>query len=101
MRQEPFAQWRDKLIYLINEGQIINGGNFCSVSSIFAGAIGAAPAAVYVESAAVLQLVVNRAHCNCGRYSLFIDPLLSPLSYLVPPYATAPALMYVGLLMLG
>ena len=26
---------------------------------------------------------------------------LSPLSYLVPPYATAPALMYVGLLMLG
>ena len=26
---------------------------------------------------------------------------LSPLSYLVPAYATAPALMYVGLLMLG
>ena len=26
---------------------------------------------------------------------------LSPLSYLVPGYATAPALMYVGLLMLG
>lgn len=26
---------------------------------------------------------------------------LSPLSYLVPAYATAPALMYVGLLMLS
>jgi len=26
---------------------------------------------------------------------------LSPISYLVPVYATAPALMYVGLLMMG
>ena len=71
---------------LDKDGQIINGGKALttdSLSSVFSGLVGAAPAAVTVG---VLFLLI-----------LF----LSPLSYLVPAYATAPALMYVGLLMLS
>ena len=66
---------------LDKDGQIINGGKALtadSVSSIISSFVGASPAAVYM-------LIL----------------FLSPLSYLVPGYATAPALMYVGLLMLS
>ncbi|MFN6887461.1 solute carrier family 23 protein, partial [Proteus mirabilis] len=69
-----------------------------SVSSIFAGAIGAAPAAVYVESAAGTAAGGKTGLTATVVGILFLLILfLSPLSYLVPPYATAPALMYVGL----
>ncbi len=90
---------------LDKRGQIINGGKALtsdSVSSIFAGAIGAAPAAVYVESAAGTAAGGKTGLTATVVGILFLLILfLSPLSYLVPPYATAPALMYVGLLMLG
>ena len=65
---------------LDKDNQIINGGKALtsdSVSSIFSGLVGAAPAAVYIESAAG-----TAAGGKTG-------------------YATAPALMYVGLLMLS
>ena len=91
---------------LINErGHIINGGKALtadSVSSMVAGAVGGAPAAVYIESAAG-----TAAGGKTGLTAALVGVLfllmifLSPLSYLVPAYATAPALMYVGLLMLG
>ena len=67
-----------------------------------AGAVGGAPAAVYIESAAG-----TAAGGKTGLTAALVGVLfllmifLSPLSYLVPAYATAPALMYVGLLMLG
>ncbi|WP_445497790.1 NCS2 family permease [Photorhabdus sp. SF281] len=86
-------------------GQIINGGKALtadSVSSIFAGVIGASPAAVYIESAAGTAAGGKTGLTATVVGILFLLILfLSPLSYLVPVYATAPALMYVGLLMLS
>jgi len=90
---------------LDKEGQIINGGKALttdSVSSIFAGLVGASPAAVYIESAAG-----TAAGGKTGLTAIVVGLLfllilfMSPLAYLVPAYATAPALMYVGLLMLS
>ncbi len=90
---------------LDKEGQIINGGRALttdSVSSMFAGLVGASPAAVYIESAAG-----TAAGGKTGLTAIVVGLLfllilfMSPLAYLVPAYATAPALMYVGLLMLS
>ncbi|HGJ5884740.1 NCS2 family permease [Arsenophonus sp.] len=90
---------------LDKNGQIIDGGKALtadSVSSIFAGVIGASPAAVYIESAAGTPAGGKTGLTAVVVGLLFLVILfLSPLSYLVPSYATAPALMYVGLLMLS
>ena len=88
-----------------DKGQIINGAKALtsdSVSSILAGVVGAAPAAVYIESAAG-----TAAGGKTGLTATVVGLLmlamlfLGPLALIVPPYATAPALMYVGLLMLS
>lgn len=90
---------------LDKDGQIINGGRALttdSISSLFAGLVGASPAAVYIESAAG-----TAAGGKTGLTAIVVGLLfllilfMSPLAYLVPAYATAPALMYVGLLMLS
>ncbi len=86
--------------------QIINGGKALttdSLSSVFSGLVGAAPAAgVYIESAAGTAAGGKTGLTAVTVGVLFLLILfLSPLSYLVPAYATAPALMYVGLLMLS
>ena len=86
---------------LDKDGQIIDGGKALttdSMSSVFSGLVGAAPAAVYIESAAGGKTGLTAI--TVGVLFLLIL-FLSPLSYLVPGYATAPALMYVGLLMLS
>lgn len=79
---------------LDKDGQIIDGGKALttdSMSSVFSGLVGAAPAAGGKTGLTAITVGV-----------LFLLILfLSPLSYLVPGYATAPALMYVGLLMLS
>lgn len=73
-----------------------------SVSSIVAGAVGGAPAAVYIESAAGTAAGGKTGLTATIVGLLFVMMMfLAPLSYLVPAYATAPALMYVGLLMLS
>ncbi len=90
---------------LDKDGQIINGGKALtadSVSSIFSGFVGGAPAAVYIESAAGTAAGGKTGLTATVVGGLFLLMLfLSPVSYLVPAYATAPALMYVGLLMLS
>ena len=98
---------------LDKDGQIIDGGKALttdSMSSVFSGLVGAAPAAVYIESAAgtaaggktAAGAAPTRPLTAITVGVLFLLILfLSPLSYLVPGYATAPALMYVGLLMLS
>lgn len=90
---------------LDKNGKIIDGGKALtadSVSSIFAGVIGASPAAVYIESAAGTAAGGKTGLTAVVAGLLFLLILfLSPLFYLVPSYATAPALMYVGLLMLS
>ena len=90
---------------LDKDGQIINGGKALttdSLSSVFSGLVGAAPAAVYIESAAGTAAGGKTGLTAVTVGVLFLLILfLSPLSYLVPAYATAPALMYVGLLMLS
>ncbi|QQS16270.1 MAG: NCS2 family permease [Neisseriales bacterium] len=87
------------------DGQIINGGKALtsdSISSIFAGLIGASPAAVYIESAAGTAAGGKTGLTAVVVGLLFLLMLFfSPLANLVPTYATAPALMYVGLLMLS
>lgn len=90
----------------VNEkGYIHNGGRALtsdSLSSIFAGLVGGAPAAAYIEST-----VGTAAGAKTGLTAVVVGLLFlgviffSPLAGLVPSYATAPALMYVGLLMLG
>ncbi|MCV5178565.1 guanine/hypoxanthine transporter GhxQ, partial [Escherichia coli] len=90
---------------LDKDNQIINGGKALtsdSVSSIFSGLVGAAPAAVYIESAAGTAAGGKTGLTATVVGALFLLILfLSALSFLIPGYATAPALMYVGLLMLS
>ncbi|OOF67700.1 permease [Rodentibacter caecimuris] len=90
---------------LDKDGQIINGGKALtsdSISSLFSGLFGTAPAAVYIESAAG-----TAAGGKTGITAIIVGLLFllmlffQPLAFLVPNYATAPALMYVGLLMLS
>ncbi|MCT8944939.1 NCS2 family permease [Shewanella putrefaciens] len=90
---------------LDKDDNIVGGGRALtsdSVSSMFAGVVGGAPAAVYIESAAG-----TAAGGKTGLTATIVGVLflfmvfLAPLSYLVPAHATAPALMYVGLLMLS
>ena len=90
---------------LDKDDNIVGGGKALtsdSVSSMVAGIVGGAPAAVYIESAAG-----TAAGGKTGLTATIVGGLfllmvfLAPLSYLVPAYATAPALMYVGLLMLS
>src|SRR5699024_3406706 len=72
-----------------------------SMSSVFSGLVGAAPAAVYIESAAGTAAGGKTGLTAITVGVLFLLILfLSPLSYLVPGYATAPAVMYVRLPML-
>jgi AGZA family xanthine/uracil permease-like MFS transporter len=95
----------DQAKLLDSDGQIINGDKAFladSVSSMLAGIVGAPPAAVYIESATGVMTGGRTGLTAVVVGLLFLLMLfLSPLSYLVPSYATAPALMYVGLLMLG
>lgn len=90
---------------LDKDGQIINGNKALtadSLSSIFAGFFGGAPAAAYIESAAGVAAGAKTGLAAAVVGVLFLVVIFfSPLANLVPSYATAPALMYVGLLMLG
>lgn len=90
---------------LDKDGQIINGGKALtsdSLSSIFSGLFGTAPAAVYIESAAGTAVGGKTGLTAIVVGVLFLLMLFfQPLAFLVPNYATAPALMYVGLLMLS
>lgn len=90
---------------LDKNGQIINGGKALtsdSVSSLFSGLFGTAPAAVYIESAAGTAAGGKTGISAIVVGVLFLLMLFfQPLASLVPSYATAPALMYVGLLMLS
>jgi AGZA family xanthine/uracil permease-like MFS transporter len=90
---------------LDKDGQIINGNRALtadSLSSIFAGFFGGAPAAAYIESAAGVAAGAKTGLAAAVVGALFLVVIFfSPLANLVPSYATAPALMYVGLLMLG
>lgn len=86
-------------------GQIVNGDKALtadSVSSIFSGVFGTAPAAVYIESAAGTAVGGKTGLTAVVVGTLFLLMVFfQPLAFLVPSYATAPALMYVGLLMLS
>ena len=91
---------------LVNQNGKIEKGNQAflsdSISSAFSGLLGSAPAAVYIESAAGTAAGGKTGLSACVVGVLFLLIMfLAPLSYLVPAYATAPALMYVGLLMLS
>ncbi|WP_249962922.1 NCS2 family permease [Histophilus somni] len=90
---------------LDKDGQIINGGKALtadSVSSLLSGALGTSPAAVYIESAAGTAAGGKTGMTAIVVGILFLLMLFfQPLASLVPNYATAPALMYVGLLMLS
>ncbi|HEF5874579.1 TPA: NCS2 family permease [Burkholderia cenocepacia] len=86
-------------------GRIINGGRALtadSISSIFSGFLGSAPAAAYIESSVGVAAGAKTGLAAAVVGLLFLVVMFfSPLAGLVPSYATAPALMYVGLLMLG
>ncbi|AWX16116.1 permease [Mergibacter septicus] len=90
---------------LDKEGRIVNARQALasdSVSSIFSGLFGTAPAAVYIESAAGTAVGGKTGLTAVIVGLLFLLTLFfEPLATLVPNYATAPALMYVGLLMLS
>lgn len=87
------------------QGQVIGGNKALtadSLSSVLSGLFGTAPAGVYIESAAGTAVGGKTGLTAIVVGVLFLAMLvLSPLAFLVPSYATAPALMYVGLLMLS
>jgi adenine/guanine/hypoxanthine permease len=86
-------------------GRIVNGGRALtadSVSSIFSACFGGAPAAAYIESTVGVAAGAKTGLAAATVGALFLVVMFfSPLAGLVPSYATAPALMYVGLLMLA
>jgi AGZA family xanthine/uracil permease-like MFS transporter len=90
---------------LDENGRIINGGRALtadSLSSIFSGFFGGAPAAAYIESSVGVAAGAKTGLAATVVGLLFLVVIFfSPLAALVPSYATAPALMYVGLLMLS
>ncbi|MGF6479757.1 AGZA family xanthine/uracil permease-like MFS transporter [Paraburkholderia sp. JPY419] len=90
---------------LDENGRIINGGRALtadSLSSIFSGLLGGAPAAAYIESTVGVAAGAKTGMAAAVVGLLFLVVMFfSPLAALVPSYATAPALMYVGLLMLS
>jgi AGZA family xanthine/uracil permease-like MFS transporter len=90
---------------LDENGRIINGGRALtadSLSSIFSGLLGGAPAAAYIESTVGVAAGAKTGMAAAVVGLLFLVVMFfSPLAALVPTYATAPALMYVGLLMLS
>jgi adenine/guanine/hypoxanthine permease len=90
---------------LDEKGRIINGGRALtadSLSSIFSGFFGGAPAAAYIESSVGVAAGAKTGLAAAVVGLLFLVVMFfSPLAGLVPSYATAPALMYVGLLMLA
>ncbi|MEE3689807.1 NCS2 family permease [Glaesserella parasuis] len=90
---------------LDKDGQIINGDKALtsdSLSSVLSGLFGTAPAAVYIESAAGTAVGGKTGLTAVVVGVLFLLMLFfQPLAFLVPGYATAPTLMYVGLLMLS
>ncbi len=61
------------------------------MSSVFSGLVGAAPAAVYIESAAGTAAGGKTGLTAITVGVLFLLICSSLLSYLVPGYATAPA----------
>ncbi|RIY31904.1 permease [Psittacicella melopsittaci] len=87
------------------DGQIINGNRALttdSLSTVFASLVGTAPAAVYIESASGTAAGGKSGLTAVVTGVLFLVILFfQPLAGMVPGYATAPALMYVGLLMLS
>ena len=90
---------------LDEQGRIHNGGRALtadSVSSIFSAVFGGAPAAAYIESTVGVAAGARTGLAAVTVGLLFLAVMFfSPLAALVPSYATAPALMYVGLLMLS
>lgn len=90
---------------LDKDGQIINGDKALtsdSLGSVLSGLFGTAPAAVYIESAAGTAVGGKTGLTSVVVGIGFLLMLFfQPLAFLVPGYATAPALMYVGLLMLS
>ncbi|WP_429347746.1 NCS2 family permease [Paraburkholderia sp. Clong3] len=90
---------------LDENGRIINGGRALSadsLSSVFSGLLGGAPAAAYIESTVGVAAGAKTGMAAAVVGLLFLVVMFfSPLAALVPSYATAPALMYVGLLMLS
>jgi AGZA family xanthine/uracil permease-like MFS transporter len=90
---------------LDENGRIVNGGRALtadSLSSIFSGFLGGAPAAAYIESSVGVAAGAKTGLAAAVVGLLFLVVMFfSPLAGLVPSYATAPALMYVGLLMLS
>ena len=86
-------------------GRIHNGGRALtadSVSSIFSACFGGAPAAAYIESTVGVAAGARTGLAAVVVGLMFLAVMFfSPLAGLVPSYATAPALMYVGLLMLS
>lgn len=86
-------------------GRIVNGARALtadSLSSIFSGFLGGAPAAAYIESSVGVAAGAKTGLAAAVVGLLFLVVMFfSPVAALVPAYATAPALMYVGLLMLS
>jgi len=86
-------------------GRIVNGGRALtadSLSSIFSGFFGGAPAAAYIESTVGVAAGAKTGLAAAVVGALFLAVMFfAPLAGLVPSYATAPALMYVGLMMLS
>ena len=73
-----------------------------STSSIFGSFFGCAPVTSYVESSAGIEIGGRTGLTTIVTgIAFFLSIFLSPLSEMVPPYATAGVLIYVAILMMS
>ena len=73
-----------------------------STSSVAGGLVGCAPVTSYVESAAGVAAGGKTGLTACAVGALFIAMIFfAPLAGMIPPFATAGALLYVALLMMS
>lgn len=73
-----------------------------AIATLFSGLLGTSPTTSYVESASGIAEGGRTGMTSVVTGTLFLLGLLFiPLIGVVPPYATAPALIVVGILMLG
>ena len=72
-----------------------------STSSVAGALVGCAPVTSYVESAAGVAAGGRTGLTACAVGVLFLAMIFAPLASMIPPFATAGALIYVALLMMS
>ena len=103
LRQRRHPRWRLRASGLRQDGKIPRVGRVLladSVGTIFGSLSGTSTVTSYIESAAGVAAGARTGLSNIAVAALFLLAMFcSPLATAIPAYATAPALILVGVLM--